>query len=128
MIPPLPLQEFDDSWEFRELEEFTSTAMGIVMTASGLTLTILLEVIGEDTTIEDGFDPFPVLQPTVELQDCWLEFWLPVPPAEPEVVAVVATDEEDWCRRITGRLEVVMILLLLQFGLWPRFIFDEDEQ
>lgn len=42
----------------------TSTAIGMVITvASGLTRTILLEVIGEDTTIDDGFDTTVVVAP-----------------------------------------------------------------
>ena len=47
------------------MEFVTSTAMGIVITdESGLTLTILFEVKGEDTTMEDG------LVTTVEPDDC----------------------------------------------------------
>lgn len=42
----------------------TSTAMGMVITAaSGFTRTILLEVIGEDTTIEEGFVTTVVVAP-----------------------------------------------------------------
>jgi hypothetical protein len=46
--------------------------MGIVITASGLTRTILFEVIGEDTTIEDGL-------PVTTVETIFGEH-LPVPP------------------------------------------------
>lgn len=86
--------------------EVTSTVMGMVMTASGLTRTILLEVMGEDTTMEDGLV-------TDEL-----------------LIEVVAPEG---CNRITG-LETVEedetdeMMWWFSLFCWPRFILAEDEQ